>query len=194
MTFLSPEVALYLYKSTICPCMEHRCHIWAGAPSYLELSDKLHNRICKTISPSLATSLESLAHYRNVTSLSLFYWYYFGRCSSALNCFHFLILQGVLLVNLIACKIFLSPFLDVTRMSVNNFFACTARPWNSLPIECFPLTYDLNGFKTRINRQLLTAGSFWRDFLYALIFLCFFFLWLHALQWLFSLARSESQF
>ena len=38
MKFLSPEVALYLYKSTICPCMEYCCHVCAGAPScYLEL-------------------------------------------------------------------------------------------------------------------------------------------------------------
>ena len=42
MKFLSPEVALYLYKSTIRPCMEHCFHAWAGAPScYLELLDKL---------------------------------------------------------------------------------------------------------------------------------------------------------
>ena len=42
MKFLSPEVALYLYKSTIRPCMEYCCHVWAGAPScYLELLDKL---------------------------------------------------------------------------------------------------------------------------------------------------------
>ena len=27
LKFLSPEVALYLYKSTICPCMEYCCHI-----------------------------------------------------------------------------------------------------------------------------------------------------------------------
>ena len=33
MRFLSPEVALYLYKSNILPCMEHCCHVWAGAPS-----------------------------------------------------------------------------------------------------------------------------------------------------------------
>ena len=39
--FLSPEVALYLYKSTICPCMEYCCHVWAGAPNCcLELLDK----------------------------------------------------------------------------------------------------------------------------------------------------------
>ena len=40
--FLSPEVALYLYKSTIQLRMEYCCHVWAGAPScYLELLDKL---------------------------------------------------------------------------------------------------------------------------------------------------------
>ena len=38
MRFLSPEVALYLYKSTIQQCIEYCCHVWAGAPScYLEL-------------------------------------------------------------------------------------------------------------------------------------------------------------
>ena len=39
--FLSPEAALYLYKSTICPCMEYCCHIWTAASScYSELSEK----------------------------------------------------------------------------------------------------------------------------------------------------------
>ena len=84
--FLSPEVALYLYKSTICPCMEYCCHVWAGAPScYLELLDKLQERICRTVSPSLAASLEPLAHPQNVSSLSLFFRYYFGRFSSELT-------------------------------------------------------------------------------------------------------------
>ena len=73
MKFLSPEVALYLYKSTIRPCMEYCCHVWAGAPScYLELLDKLQKQICRTVGPSLAASLEPLAHRRNVASLSLF--------------------------------------------------------------------------------------------------------------------------
>ena len=75
----------------------------------------------------------------------------------------------------------------------NSSFPCTARLWNYLPIESFLLTYPLNGFKSQINRLLLTAGSFWTNFLYALNFLCFIFLQLHALQWLFSLAWSESQ-
>ena len=43
---------------------------------------------------------------------------------------------------------------------INSFFPRTARLWNSLPIVCFPLTYDVNGFKSRIRRHLLTVGSF----------------------------------
>ena len=85
MKFLSPEVALYLYKSTIRPFMEYCCHVWAGAPScYLELLDKLQKQICRTVGPSLAASIEPLAHCRNEASLSLFYRYYFGRSSSEL--------------------------------------------------------------------------------------------------------------
>ena len=85
MKFLSPEAALYLYKSTIRLCMEYCCYVWAGASScYLELLDKLQKQICRIVGPSLAASLEPLAHRRNVASLSLFYRYYFGRCSSEL--------------------------------------------------------------------------------------------------------------
>ena len=42
LKFLSPEVALYLYKSFLQPFMEYCCHVWTGAiRSYLELLDKL---------------------------------------------------------------------------------------------------------------------------------------------------------
>ena len=37
--------------------------------------------ICRTVSPSLATSLELLDRRQNVASLILFYSCYFGRCS-----------------------------------------------------------------------------------------------------------------
>ena len=85
MRFLSPEVALDLYKSTIYPFMKYYCQFMADAPScYLELLDKLQKRIWRTVGPSLPASLEPLAHRRNLTSLNLFYWYYFGRCSSKL--------------------------------------------------------------------------------------------------------------
>ena len=159
--FLSPEVALHLYESTIHPCMEYCCHVWAGAPGCCsELLGKLQKRICRTVGPSLAASLEPLAHRQNVASLSLFYRYYFGRCSSEL-------------AQLVPLPF---PRGRSTRYSdrmhdfsvtipkcykdfyVNNFFPCTAILWNYLFIECFPLTYNLSGFKSRINRHLLTAG------------------------------------
>ena len=163
MKFLSPEVALYLYKSTIHPCMEYCCHIWAGAPScYLDLLDKLQKQICRIIGPSLADSLEPLAHRRNVASLSLFYRYYFGRCSAELA-------QLVPFPFSRGRSTRYSDRLHDFSVSIprcykdvyfNSFFSCTAKLWNSLPIECFPLTYDLSGFKFRINRHLLTVGSF----------------------------------
>ena len=108
MKFLSPEVALYLYKSTIWLWMEYCCHVWVGAPScYLELLDKLQKWICGTVGPSLAVSLEPSAHHRNVARVTLFYRYYFCRCSSELAQLVPLPYSRVsLLVILIDCIIF----------------------------------------------------------------------------------------
>ena len=136
---------MYLFKYTIRPCMEYCCHVWAGDPScYLELLDELQKRICRTSGPSLAASLEFLAHRRNVASLSLFYRYYFSRCSSELaqlvplsfsrgrSTRYFDRLHG--------CSVTISRcYKDVY---VNSFFPRTDRLWNSLPIESFPLTYN----------------------------------------------------
>ena len=138
MKFHSPEVALYIYKSIICSCMEYCCHVWAGATScYLELLDKLQKQLSRTVGPSLAASLELLAHCWDVASLSLFCRYYSGSCSGSTG----------------------STSFFSWEVYVNSFFSCTARLWNFLPTECFPLTYDLSGFKFRINRHLLTLGS-----------------------------------
>ena len=84
--FLSPEVALFLNKSTIHPSMEYCCHVWTGTPScYLKVLDKLQKWMCSTVGPSIAASLDPLDDYQNVASLSLFYRYYFGICSSELT-------------------------------------------------------------------------------------------------------------
>ena len=150
MKCLSPEVVLYLYKSTIRPCMEYCCHVWAG---YI---------ISRTVGPSLAACLEPLAHRRNVTSSSLFYRNHFGRCSSEL----------AQLVPLPFSRGRSSRYSDRLRdfpviiprcykgVYVGSFFPRTARLWNYLLIECLPLTYNLNGFKSSINRHLLIVGSF----------------------------------
>ena len=106
--------------------------------------DKLQKQICRTVGPSLAASLEPLAHCRNVASLSLFYRYYFGRCSSELaelvplpysrgRSTHYSDRLHDFSVTIPRC------YKDVY---VNSFFPRTARLWNSLPIDCFPLTLN----------------------------------------------------
>ena len=132
--------------------LEYCCHVWAGAPScYLELLEKLQKWICRTVGPLLAASLEPLAHRRNEASLSLFYRHYFGRRSSEL----------AELVPLPYSRGRSTRYSDrlhdfsvtIPRcykdIYVNSSFPCTARLWNSLSIECFPLTYDLSSFKFR---------------------------------------------
>ena len=136
--------------------MEYCYYVWAGAPSwYLKLLDKLQKRICRTVGPSVAAYLESLAHRRNVASLSLFYRYYFGRCSLELA-------QLVPLPFSTRSDRLHDFFVTIPRsykyVYVNSLFPRIARLWNSLPVECFLLTYNLDGFKSRINRHLL--GSF----------------------------------
>ena len=162
MKFHSPQVALYLYKSTIRPCMEYCCYVWAGAPSYyLEFLDRLQKRICRIVGPLLAASLELLAHRRNVASLSLFYRYYFGGCSSELAQlvpFPFSRERSTLYSDR------LHDFSVTIPRCYKDVYVCffprTHKLWNSLPIECFPLTYDLVGFKSTINRHLLAVSSF----------------------------------
>ena len=120
--FLSPDFALYLYTSTIHPCMECCCHVWVGAFScYLDLLYRLQNQICRTAGPYLAASFEPLAHCQNVASLSISYRYYFGRCSSELT--HWVPLpfsRGRSIHYSERLHDFLSPFLDVTNMSMST--------------------------------------------------------------------------
>ena len=104
-----------------------------------------------TVGTSVAASLEPLAHCQNVARLSLFYKYCFGRCSSEL----------AQLVPLPYSQGWFTRYSDrlhyfsitIPRcykyIYVNSFIPRTARFWNSLPIECFSLNYDLKGFKFR---------------------------------------------
>ena len=124
--------------------MEYCCHVWAGVPRcYLEFLDKLPKWICKTVGLSFAASLEPLAHRRNIASLSLFYRYYFGRCSSKLA-------QLVPLPYCCVRSTFYSDRLHDFSVTisicykdvyVNSFFPHTVRLWNSLPYRM--LSFDL---------------------------------------------------
>ena len=118
MKFISPEVVLYLYKSTVWSFMKYCGHVWAGAPScYLESLDKPQKQICMTIGPHLPSLLNPCL----IIGLGLFYRYFLVEVHlNLLKWFHFLILEGGLLVILIDCIVFLPPFLDVKRMSMST--------------------------------------------------------------------------
>ena len=103
-----------------------------------------------------------------MASLSIFYRYYSEKFSYEMaESIFFLILMGGLLVILISCMVFLSLFQNAIRMSMSTFFLRAAKLWNSLLAEWFLLTYDLNIFKSRVNRHLLFLGFFYTAFLYA---------------------------
>ena len=101
--------------------------------------DKLQKWACRTVDPSLATFQEPLCHHQNIANISLFYRYYFGRCSSELahpvplpcspwrsNCYS-------------DSMIFLSPLLDVTRMSMSTVSFCKELDSGILCLQNDPL-------------------------------------------------------
>ena len=123
---------------------------------------RLQKWISRTVGLSLAASLEPLAHRQNLASLRFFYRYYFCRCSSELaqlvpllyyrgRCIRYSDRLHYFSVTITRC------YKDVY---VNSSFPRTTRLWSSLPIECFPLTYDLKGYKSRINRHLFNCRFF----------------------------------
>ena len=69
MKLISPEAALYLHNLSGLVFLTATWNCW----------------ICTIIGPSLAVSLEPLAHCWNLASLNLFYRYFFSRCSLELS-------------------------------------------------------------------------------------------------------------
>ena len=121
-----------------------------------------HTWNCRTVGSSLPASLEPLAHRRNVASLSLFYRCYFGICSSEvaqLVPFSFSRRGSVHYSGRLPDFSVIIP-ICYKDAYVNSFLPRTVRLLNSLPIECFPLTYDLSGFNFRMNGHLLAVGGF----------------------------------
>ena len=76
---------------------------------------------------------------------------------------------------------------------VNSFFSCTARLYNYLPAECFPLTYDLNGFKSRVNSTIFIQTFSKQNFTRPICPFFFFFLNLYTSLVLFNYVWSETQ-
>ena len=62
--FLTPESILYLYKSTIRPCMEYCSHIWGGDPRChgLDLLDRVHKWVSRKKENRLAMRVDMVAN------------------------------------------------------------------------------------------------------------------------------------
>ena len=152
MKFLSPEVTLFLYKST-------NTHGWntVVTSGLVPVVATWNCQISYKNKYAVLLVLHLLL-LLNPQLVSLFYRCYFGRCSPEL----------AQLVPLPFCRRstgYSDRLHDISvtiprgykDVYVNSFFPRTARLWNSVPIECFHLTYDLSGFKSRIYRHLLTV-------------------------------------
>ena len=66
--FLTPESILYLYKSTIRPCMEYCSHIWGGVPRShgLDLLGRVQKRVVSSVGSGLSSDFQALSHRRDV--------------------------------------------------------------------------------------------------------------------------------
>ena len=155
--FLTPEACLHLYKSTIRPIMEYCCHLWSGAPkSHLSFLDRVQHRMKKLVGSTLYDTLQPLSQRRDVASLSLFYRYFFGRCSDSLHSSmfpNFVASRSTRRVNSLHSLCVQVPRSRTVSRS-SDFFVRTANQWNSLPSLCFPDRYDLSAFKRRVNAHL----------------------------------------
>ena len=162
MKFHSPGVALYLYKSTMQPCMKYCCHVWlvllvATCNCWISYKNKYAGLLVLRLLPLLNPWLIVEMWPAQVFSMGITL---VDVLQNWLNWFHFLVLEvGLLVSDKLHDFSVTIPKYD-KDVYVNSFFPRTARLWNPLPIECFPATYDLSGFKSRINRHLLTVGCF----------------------------------
>ena len=104
--FLFSEVVLYFYKSTIRPCMEY----WICWTSYKNrYAGPLVLHLLPFLNPWLIAEMQPAQIFPvGITFVNVHLKW--------LNWFHFFILEGSLLIFLTDVTIFLSPFLDVTRM------------------------------------------------------------------------------
>ena len=128
--------------------MEYDSPIWGGSTHVLSL-DRVQRRVCRLVDAPVPQSLQ---YRRRVASLSLFYRYYNGCCSTELaNCLPpplRRVCRTRQAVGAHAFAVHLSnPRLELRR---NTFFCAVAPVWNELPFHVFPLTYDMGAFKRAV--------------------------------------------
>ena len=155
----SPIQRITLYKAQVRPILEYCSHVWSGAgPSAMALLDRVQSKAIRFIdNEHLSSSLQSLHHRRCVSALSLFYRYYFGKCSAELASS---VPLPLVFARVTRAESLCNPFrvtISRNRTSAHStsFFPRTGDLWNQLPPNCFPTSYNLQLFKRNINQLLL---------------------------------------
>lgn len=158
--FNSADLAV-IYKAYIRPLLEYDSHIWAGAPpTSLAFVDRIQKRAMRLIDDeSISNGIDSLQHRRNVGAITLFYRYYYGRCSVEISN-----LMPPPSSNRRATRLAASThafsvdtnFIRTVKFS-NSFISRTSRMWNQLPGHLFPSSYDLHKFKSNIHSFLKSS-------------------------------------
>ncbi|XP_065645759.1 uncharacterized protein LOC136076213 [Hydra vulgaris] len=116
----------------------------------------MQKRFVNIVRPALTANLQPLSHCRNVASLSLFYKYYNGYCSNELASlvpstkFHFRVTR-----HLIKSHPFTATVPKCSKSSYSSsFFLRTSVLWKWLSLSCFTDSYNLQSFKSSVNRYL----------------------------------------
>ena len=130
--------------------------MWGGSP-VTRLLDRMESKaICLINSPRLTDFLQPLSLCRSVASLSLYYHYYRGHCSSELS-------ECMLPPLRRACNTRQAPYSHFFSVQLPNarinwyshsFIYTTCQLWKNLPLSVFPPIYDLNSFKRNVSRHL----------------------------------------
>ena len=129
---------------------------WCPKVPWLDLLDLVQKQVVSLIGSGLSSELQALSHRRDVANISLFYKYYYGKCSSELADLvppkrvtvastRFSVHMHCHTVNYPMCS---------TKFYQSSFFLCTAALWNSLTNLCFPPDYDHTACKGRVNKFL----------------------------------------
>jgi len=154
--YFSSEQLLQLYVGLIRPCMEYCSHIWGGSP-FTALLDRVESKAFRLINdPNLTTSLDPLSLRRNVASLSLFYRYFFGRCSVELaDCVPLPLARPRVTRQASSSHNYCVEVVNARINRYNDcFFPSTSKLWNSLPASVFPNSYNIFSFKRNVCRHL----------------------------------------
>ena len=123
--------------------------------STLCLLNKVQSKAIPLINnPNLTKSLQPLSHRRLVGDLSIFYRYFHGHCSQEIRDIIPVPLRRVRTTRSTAHS---HPFqvplpTSRTLSHKSSFISRTCNLWNVLPSSCFPESYNLPTFKSKINK------------------------------------------